>query len=559
MSHYSPAIYVPESTSRPRNAATFLATVLLPTVGAVVFVVALVQVLWLWQGTRGLFRDSDTGWHIRNGETILTANRIPLTDSFSYTRPGAPWFAWEWLSDVLLGGTHRLAGTAGVAGLAAFAIAIAAWAVFRVALSFDANLFFAVGASALMLGTTSIHWLARPHVFSWILSLAFIAVAEHERRRSSRWLFALPVVACLWANLHGSFLMGPGILFLYAAGNWIDRRSGLRFAAAALASLAATFINPFGWHLHDHIFAYLANGYLMDHISEFRSFSFHSPGSIAVELFLLAAVFGLIAFVRQRMFGAALLTIGILHMAMYSARHLATAAVMLLPLSAAALTREAGNWPKWRPMLRYSERLRAIDNSIWGIAPVVVALALTAVGLNAAGYSGSVGFDPAIFPIQAAEVLTRANITDRVFTKDQWGGYLIYRFNGARKVFLDGRSDFYGQAMLEAYAEIADVKPGWNSVLRQYDIRYVMIPPDHALASVLRMSPEWKPVYRDTVAVLFERCCAKIGTANSPPETGRGGQLWMTALMTTPSAPAKEASQLFLLGASTPPLRGGEY
>src|SRR5207248_1000173 len=97
-----------------------------------------------------------------------------------------------------------------------------------------------------------------------------------------------PVLAMIWANTHGSFLLAPFILCAYAMWPW------------ALASLLATFINPFGWHLHQHVFAYLRNEYLMDHISEFRSYNFHSPGALFVEAFLVIAVAGGLLAARRR-------------------------------------------------------------------------------------------------------------------------------------------------------------------------------------------------------------------------------------------------------------------
>src|SRR5256885_12579102 len=114
--------------------------------------------------------------------------------------------------------------------------------------------------------------------------------------------------------MHGSFLLGPAILFIYAIAQF-------RFASAGFASLLATFINPYGWHLHEHVFSYLQNNYLMDHISEFRSFSFHSPGAYYVELFVFIAILGIVALLRQRDHGAAILGLALLHMAAYSARH----------------------------------------------------------------------------------------------------------------------------------------------------------------------------------------------------------------------------------------------
>jgi len=86
---------------RPRSVGVTLpATVLLPSFGVVVFAVTLLQVLFLSQGAQALFRDSDTGWHIRNGESIIATAQLPRVDPFSYTHAGQPWFAWEWLSDV---------------------------------------------------------------------------------------------------------------------------------------------------------------------------------------------------------------------------------------------------------------------------------------------------------------------------------------------------------------------------------------------------------------------------------------------------------------------------
>jgi hypothetical protein len=110
-----------------------LAAFLLPGLAGVVFLVALVQVLLLSQGAGGLFRDSDTGWHIRNGEEILRTWSAPGVDRFSFTREGRPWFAWEWLSDIVFALAHRAAGLRGVALVAGFAIAFAAWGSTRLA------------------------------------------------------------------------------------------------------------------------------------------------------------------------------------------------------------------------------------------------------------------------------------------------------------------------------------------------------------------------------------------------------------------------------------------
>src|ERR1051326_4084896 len=573
MDGYSQAIYALDSpagpTSRPNAHAaevTSVAVWFLPNFLAVVFTVTLLQVLFLSAGIPRLFHDSDTGWHVRNGETILSSRSVPRADGFSYTRPGEPWFSWEWLSDATFGASHRIAGLSGVALLGAGLIALPAYGTAHLTLSLGGNLFFTAAGTVLLLGVTSMHWLARPHLFSWILALVFLSIAERERQNTTRMLWALPVFAAIWANMHASFLLGPAILFIYAVGEWIvgsppqlrrggatgtrlARRGGAgptnefidqhhpsrgsasavpssteegnlpssarfitassfsmpsstRFLIASLFSLLATFITPYRRHLHEHVFAYLQNHYLMDHIEEFRSFSFHSAGALYVEMFLVVAVLGTVALVRQRAYGPALLSLGMLHMSLCSARHIPTAAVLLLPLSIAAVTREAKSGPGLKRFFQYSERLRAIDRRIYSIVPIALVLVLACFGVNALAKTGRAGFDSVTFPVHAAEFLDEIGFhgRQRVFATDQWGGYLIYRFGGRLKVFVDGRSDFYGRNLLETYAQVIAVKPGWDGVLNQYDVRFVLVPPDRPLAAVLRFQPDWKRVYADRVS-----------------------------------------------------------
>src|SRR6266571_2975929 len=204
MDSYPQAIYALDSPHRSTTDAaevTTLAVWLLPNFLAVVFAVTLLQVLFLSAGSPRLFHDSDTGWHVRNGEAILSGSSVPRADAFSYTRGGEPWFSWEWLSDAAFGASYRIAGLSGVALIAAAAIGFTAYGAAHLALSLGGNLFFTAAGTVLLLGATSMHWLARPHVFSWILALIFLSVAEHERRQTSQAIWALPIVAALWANM----------------------------------------------------------------------------------------------------------------------------------------------------------------------------------------------------------------------------------------------------------------------------------------------------------------------------------------------------------------------
>src|SRR5687768_7599947 len=119
-------------------------------------------------GWLGLLSDGDTGWHIRTGEFILDTHSVPTTDLFSFSKPGEQWFAWEWLSAVVLGSLHRAAGLKGVVLGAAVAIIAFATILFRHMIWRGSNLFAAMLITLLAVGASSVHYLARPHLFTLV-------------------------------------------------------------------------------------------------------------------------------------------------------------------------------------------------------------------------------------------------------------------------------------------------------------------------------------------------------------------------------------------------------
>ncbi len=55
--------------------------------------------------------------HLRTGEWIVQNGKVPLTDPFSFTRPGMRWITHEWGFSLLTWGVERLGGLAGLMAL----------------------------------------------------------------------------------------------------------------------------------------------------------------------------------------------------------------------------------------------------------------------------------------------------------------------------------------------------------------------------------------------------------------------------------------------------------
>jgi len=80
------------------------------------------------------------------------------------------------------------------------------------------------------------------------------------------------------------------------------------------------------------------------------------------------------------------------------------------------------------------------------------------------------------FPAAAVDRL-RQNPSARIFTFDQWGDYLIYRLYPGTRVFVDGRSDFYGDDFEEQCREVLSVKYDWEKTLDGFGVDTICCPP----------------------------------------------------------------------------------
>jgi hypothetical protein len=108
-------------------------------------------------------------------------------------------------------------------------------------------------------------------------------------------------------------------------------------------------------------------------------------------------------------------------------------------------------------------------------------------------------FDPNTYPAAALATLRQAPGA-RVFTNDEWGDYLIW---SRRRVFVDGRSDFYGDDFEEKYLGVLNVKYGWEQTLARFGVDTILMPPDAPLTGALKESSHWKVVYDDGISLVF--------------------------------------------------------
>lgn len=320
----------------------------------------------------------------------------------------------------------------------------------------------------------------------------------------------------LWANLHGGFIAALILLAIVTIGTWWDRRPNAgKLATITLISAAVTLINPYGLKLHAHVFGYLGSDYLMRTIEEFAAPSFRGFQTISFGILVLIAV-AVLAKVRTQNTTDLLLILFAIAIGLRAIRNIPLACI-IIGFVLAPYTREfwrdaAGSNSRGPAFARrigdFSTSTAAMDMKFSGVALAVIGIVITIV-LGIAAERGLANpvpkqhWDESTLPVKAADYLVEHNLQDKVFSSDHWGAYLIWRFY-PRKVFVDDRHDFYGEAFVREMLQVTELQPGWRSVLDKYGMQRVLVAAKSTVATELA-AHGWNEIYRDQTSVIVQR------------------------------------------------------
>jgi len=492
-----------------------LVRLLIPSLGDFFFLTVLVILFVVSTGGwQQLLADGDTGWHIRNGDWILRNHRVPQSDLFSYSKPGAPWFAWEWLADVVFAWAHARQGLKGVVIVSGLLICSSVLILFRYMLWRGAGIAWALLLSVLVADASQIHYLARPHLFTLVLLPICLWLLDRDRQRPSAAVWILVPIAALWANLHGGFLVLFVSLALWIAGAFLRGRVAAVRRPLVLtgACLLATLVNPYGYRLHVHIAQYLRSDWIAGHVNEFLPPEIRSEGMYKFEALLFVGI-GLVGYlVHARKYEDGFLVAFWAHESLQSARHVPIYMMAAAPVIGTELAAFVERSTRGRPraslpgVVRELVREFSVEarrSSIW--LPVLAAI----LWWMPAGPRW-----PSDFPDKFPAAIVNRNLatlapargpSPRLVSSDEWGGYLIYRLYPATPVFMDGRSDFYGPEIGNDYVCLMRACGKWSATLEKWRFDWALLPRDWALVELLKSRPDWRVVDQDKTAILLQQ------------------------------------------------------
>lgn len=454
----------------------------------------------------------DVFFNLAQGRWIL-AHGFPTHDPFSVTSSG-PWFPHEWGFSVLAQLCARAFGGYGPGVLGAAMLVPSLLVLHRlVARAYGRDGLFVLLVFVLCL---TVQWYVWDEVRAYYAgNLCFLLAmwVVWRYRNGAAWnAWLLLPLSIAWANLHGSWLLGPVLMAATVLGRAIDLRAvdikGRTGARAAVFAGFAAAASPRGFQTLTYPLGLMQKAPHLA-IAEWSALSMGDRSGVALLVLMLLLVFA-IAWSRRLVLASALPAFGLGAAAVMQGRH-APLASFVIAVAAAEHLRDV-EWPHVAGILR--EAIARIDAGLtrWSGASgralwpwVAVVSACTFAVVRPASVVDRM--DPSVLPVDALvtlSVLPPGKVLDRA----RFGGAISAVAGSGYKVFIDGRTDPYPRRIQDGYRKLVLLERGWREVLRRYDPDYLVWTRKDGgspLLEALSLEGGWKPVVETPAGVLWRR------------------------------------------------------
>ncbi|MFH1853969.1 MAG: tetratricopeptide repeat protein [Candidatus Omnitrophota bacterium] len=451
--------------------------------------------------------DIDLWWGLKTGECIVKNLEIPRVDIFSYTLQGRPWIDHEWLSQVLFYLVFSKFGWLGLNLLKAFVIGLCFFIMYFLASSGIKKtvfpLFFLL-VSILAFGYRSF---VRPEIFSYLLFCVFMYVLEKERP-----LAVLPFLQILWVNLHGYFIAGPTLIFLYFIGDFFfgEKKRSKKFAMVFLWAVAACFVNPYFYKGALYPVAIITQAFtaqksLMRNIQELMM-----PARLNFARFFF---FWILAILASATFIVNIKKAKMRHILIFAISFIsAYLAIRNIPIFIFPAMAMAGM------NLNSSGLTKRLCEKKYYMISMIIICSLIYLFLSNRYYlfTNQYGmrkteskFCRLLTPEGACDFLEKNNIKGPLFNTMDFGPYIGYRFYPEKRIFIDTRTELYRDEFYNAYQRAQNYPGEWKRLQAEYGfntalLRHLFGGTERILRALYKDN-DWRLVYYDENSCIFLR------------------------------------------------------
>lgn len=468
---------------------------------------------------------TDLWGHLSYGRLIWQNGTLPTTEPLMPLAKGVPMVNTAWASQLLGYLTMEQVGVAGIqfiyAALITFVAASLAITLYRrtqqpwIALL---SVFFFYWCDYQQL------LIVRPQLvgLACFTAVFVLATSYHTKKWT---LFAIPAIFAIWANFHGSFIVGIALLGALTVGRAIDLFRRTRKWKAVFAetrtrhllfvtelSAAAVLLNPYGIGIYPAVFEISSNPNLR-HLIEWDPLTLRMKQGQAAAVLALTLI-GLYRLSPRRVTaGEVLVLTGLGLGALWTSRLIvwwAPVAAYYFGLHASAVWR---TWMHARPKTPKRGGLYTV--SILGM--LWIFFAYTPLG-NQLLHSKEQTPEEAELqtrkalaartPLEAVDYFKKNPPQGLVFNSYEWGDYLLWSHPDEIKVFVASHVHLVPEEVWGHYLEISQAGPTWDSKLNRYGVNTVVLNPQLHGGLAQRLEDEtetWSKAFESNKTVIFER------------------------------------------------------
>ena len=432
----------------------------------------------------------DLAYHLRAGEMILDTGRIPTVDTFTFTASGTSWLNQQWGAQLILAAVYRLAGWTGLIVFRAALVGVIYGCMFEACRRFGLDLRRASWLTIAAFIVSAVALALRPQLLGMAL-LAVTLLLVADRRAHPRRLLAVPLIVLVWANIHGSFFLGPVVLGLAWLEDVHDRVPGRhRILGIALISAAAALVNPFGPGVWAYAVGLSTNSVVTSRIAEWQPTTLRTIpgmlyfGSVGLAIVLLA---------RR---GRAAPWPTLAWLAVFAAiGAYAIRGVAWWPLGAvvavAALLSTSGPLARERP--ERSSPINLVFVGLIAIVCVVLVPVWRPTDNRLGAPVGVVGDAPGGITAALRAVVKPG---DRILNPQPWGSWFELALPEAT-VALDSRIELFPAKVWDDFDTAHRGGDGWQQILAAWAPTFVVATKDEAPFVARLKAAGWTEFYRD--------------------------------------------------------------
>lgn len=467
---------------------------------ALLFYITLFLLILAFSMTSTYF-DFDLWARLIAGMGVIDGGHVLTEDFLSYT-PVHTWWDHEWGSGVIFYVFLKFFGPFSLIILQAimlFLIFFTASKVLKLKIKETPYniLFYFFTLMAVM---ENLNTPIRCHMFSFLFFTIFIYILEKVRQGNNKLLFIIPFITILWNNIHGGVVSGLGLIGMYALGEFLNKKSYLKYIITLIISLLSLIINPWGYKYIKFLF--MANTMQRPYIIEWWGLfsKFYLFKQIKFKLFMFASVIietistyknikleGIKAWYEK--------ADKVKYIVLLSTLYLAISHVKLLPFFAIAticfVYEDFYNliknikFPQWKEKIVYA--------FILGISIFTFLIK-----------DFSIPVDLNIYPVKEVEFIKLNNLKGNILSNFGYGSYISYKLYPNNLIYMDGRyEEVYYDYMVPVLKEFFLAYPNWKQLLIYFPPDIMILEKSYPIYKIISESKDWQNAYESEVFGVF--------------------------------------------------------